>query len=181
VHAPYVVVRLPNHGTLLGEAVSRHPGSVVTCVTAGMHDHDGRPVVDHMALVEGLPDAAIASVLLAWSRQHGEPAQVLGGPYALRLPVALDAPHTDTVATCLRLAYELPDVTQRVYGDVLELWGACRSEEEARRRRDQIARAFAGPGILSVEVAQASPQDAECWSLLRAAAVDVVPDCLVAA
>jgi hypothetical protein len=177
----YVVVRLPSRGTLLGEAVARHPGSVVTCVTAGMHDHDGRPFVDHLALVEGLPDAAIASVLLAWSHQHGEPAQVLGGPFALRLPVALDAPHTETVATCLRLAYELPDVTQRLCGDVLELWGACRTPDEAQRKRDQIRRAFAGPGVLSVEVAHASRQDLECWALLRTAAVSVVPDCLVAA
>jgi hypothetical protein len=175
--AYFVVVRLPSQGTLLGDAVARHPGSTVTCIMSGQHQHEGRPIVDHVALVEGLPDAALSGVLLSWERQFGEAPQVLGGPFALRLPVALDGQHPPTVALCLRLKDILPDVAQRLHGDVMELWGRCDGAADAARRRDQVARAMAGYPDLSVDVAQPTAADLECWELLRVAAEDLVLDC----
>ncbi len=177
----YVVVRLPSHGTLLGEAVARHAGSQVSCVVSGRHEHDGRLIADHFALVEGLPDAELSSLLLAWKRLYGEAPQVLGGPFALRLPVALDGHYTSTVALCLRLGEVLPHLSQRLYGGVMELWGRCESPSDAVVQGERVRRVMAGLPILSVEVAQPTQEDLVCWELLRSAAADVVLDCQVLA
>ncbi|MFA5944977.1 MAG: hypothetical protein WC876_10995 [Candidatus Thermoplasmatota archaeon] len=175
----YVVVRLPSHGTLIGDAVARHPGSAVTCIGSGRHEHDGRSIADHVALVEGLPDAEISTLLLSWKRVHGEAPQVLGGPFALRLPVALDGDHTPTVALCLRLGEVLPNMAQRLQGGVLELWGCCANPTDAEEKRVGVQRILAGLPVLSVEVTAPSPQNLECWDLLRMAANEVVLDCQV--
>lgn len=177
----YVVVRLPSHGTLLGDMVARHPGSQVSCVLSGRHEHDGRPVLDHLALIEGLPDAELAALLMGWKRLYGEAPQVLGGPFALRLPVALDRQHDPTVALCLRLGEVLPGVSHRLYGGVVELWGRCETSAEAAAQGERIRRTLAGLPILSIDVAQPSAEDIECWDLLRAAADEVLLDCLAVA
>lgn len=177
----YVVVRLPSHGTLLGEAVARHPGSAVNCIVSGRHEHGGRTIVDHLALVEGLPDAELSGLLLSWQRNYGEAPQVLGGPFALRLPVALDGQHTPTVALCLRLGEVLPDVAQRLQGGVMELWGRCDSPAEALVQSERVRRAMAGLPILSIETRNPTYPDLECWELLRLAADNVERDCQVLA
>ena len=173
----YVVVRLPSQGTLIGEAVARHPGSAVTCVASGRHEHDGHPIVDHMALVEGLPDAELPGLLLGWKRLYGEAPQVLGGPFALRLPVALDGQHTPTVELCLRLGEILPEASQRIHGGVVELWGRCASPADAALQVARVRRALAGMPVLSIEAGEPQRRDVECWELLRVAAGDVVLDC----
>ena len=175
----YVVVRLPSDGTLIGEAVARHPGSAITCVVSGRHEHDGHAIVDHLALVEGLPDAELPGLLLGWKRLYGEAPQVLGGPFALRLPVALDGHHTPTVALCLRVGEILPDVCQRVENGVLELWGRCKGSADAAVQAARVRRALADLPVLSIEVAEPPRRDVECWELLRMAADDVVLDCQV--
>ncbi|MHB1261569.1 MAG: hypothetical protein ACYC2H_07615 [Thermoplasmatota archaeon] len=177
----YVVVRIPSRGTLLGEMVARHPGSRVTCIISGRHEHDGHPIVDHLALIEGLPDAELSGLLLGWKRMYGEAPQVLGGPFALRLPVALDGQHTPTVALCLRLGEVFPEVSQRLYGGMMELWGRCESPADAVVQGDRVRRVMTGFPVLSVDVGQPSHQDVECWELLRTAADDVVLDCQIVA
>ena len=82
----HVVVRMPAQGTLFGDATSLYPGSRLSAVVAGHRRLLGHDVVDHVAFVEGLPDRALAQVLLAWPQRYGEAPQALGGPFALRLP-----------------------------------------------------------------------------------------------
>ena len=176
----HVVVRLPGAGTLFGEAVARNPGARMTSIVAGRHEHDGRLFVDHLALVEGLPADEIGRLLLAWGKRYGEPPQVLGGPFALRLPIALDVQHTAAAATILRLEHELPDVSHRFADGTVELWSPCGTRDLAEHRAAQLANALASMPVLWLGTAEPRPEDADCWALLRAAAVDVVPDCLVA-
>lgn len=176
----YVVVRFPNRGTLVGEAVARYPGAEMTSIVAGRHEHAGRAFIDHLALIEGLPAAAVAELLLAWGRRYGEAPQVLGGPYALRLPIALDVHHTAAAAAILRLEQELPDVAHRFREAGVELWSPCGSPALAERRRARLREVLSGMPVTGIGTGEPSPDDLECWSLLRTAADGIVPDCLVA-
>jgi hypothetical protein len=176
----HVVVKLPGTGTLFGEAVARNPGSRMTSVVAGRHEHQGRPFLDHLALVEGLPDDEVARLLLSWGKRYGEPPQVLGGPFALRLPIALDVQHTAAASTILRLEHELPDVSHRFAESTVELWSPCGTRDLAERRAAQLETMLRSMPVLWLGTAEPRPEDADCWSLLRTAAAEVVPDCLVA-
>jgi molybdate-binding protein len=86
----HVVVHIPSRGTLLGETVERHPGARATLVQLARREVGHSSIVDNFALVEGVPDHAIAQMLLAWNLRYGVPASVVGGPFALRLPVRVD-------------------------------------------------------------------------------------------
>ncbi|HUR26511.1 MAG TPA: hypothetical protein VM327_10910 [Candidatus Thermoplasmatota archaeon] len=175
------VVRLPAAGTLFGDAVTRYPEARITSIRSGVHEHDGRPIVDHMALVEGLPDSEVSAILLEWAARYGEAPQVLGGPLTLRLPIALDAGLGPTVAALLRLEEGAGDAFQRMRDGVVELWLPCATEADAAARCAELRRSMIGLPVLWLGTAKARPEDADCWSLLRMAAEDLVPDCLVAA
>jgi hypothetical protein len=177
----HAVVRIAAAGTLVGEAVSRHPGSRVTSIVSGQHEHDGRAIVDHMALVEGLPPDELAELLLGWEHRYGEAPQVLGEPYALRLPVAPDLHLSPAAAAILRLEQELPGACCRFREGAVELWVACASVEEAERLCRDLRPVLEGMPVLQVGTAEPRPEDLDCWSVLRLAATQVVPDCLVAA
>lgn len=176
----HAVVRLPGSGTLLGEVVARHPSSLVTCVGLGRHSHASREVLDHLALLEGIPDHAVAQLLLAWARRYGEPPQVLGGPFALRLPVDLGLRHTHIEAACLRIGGRHPAVRMRLSGEALELWVPCASAAEASQVLGSLRELLHGIPVLSMFTADPQPEDVLAWSLLQEAAQSVVPDCLVA-
>lgn len=177
----HVVVRIAAAGTLLGEAVARHPGSRVTCIVSGQHEHDGRAIIDHMALVEGLPPDEVAEILLGWEHRYGEAPQVLGEPYALRLPVALDLHLSAAAAAILRLEQELPGACCRVCDGEVEVWVACADVAEAERLCRDLRPVLQGMAVLWLGTAEPRPEDADCWSVLRMAAAHVVPDCLVTA
>jgi hypothetical protein len=177
---PFLVVRLPLDGTLVGQTVAQHPGARLSCVGAGLHEHDQRQVADHVALVEGVPDVAVAGMLLAWRTRYGESPQVLGGPFALRLPVDLAGDRTGVEAACLRLGASLPDPRQVVTADGLEIWSPYGSEDAAQLALAGLRPLMAGMPILWSGTAQARRDDLEAWSVLREAAVSLVPDCLAA-
>ncbi|HJQ93742.1 MAG TPA: hypothetical protein VJ874_05600 [Candidatus Thermoplasmatota archaeon] len=177
----HVVVRIAATGTLFGEAVARYPGSRVTAIVSGQHDHQGRAIVDHMALVEGLPREEVAEILLGWERRYGEAPQVLGEPHALRLPVALDLHHSPVASAILRLEQELPDACCRLRDGSVEVWKACASVDEAERLCRDLRPVLQGMPVLWVGTAEPRSEDADCWSVLRLAAAQVVPDCLLAA
>lgn len=166
----YVVVRLPAAGTLFAEVLDTHPGARVTCIGLGRHAHEGRSLADHLALVEGLPDSAVAGLLLAWDRCYGEPPQALGGPFALRLPMDLTMDHSAVEAACLRLGAHLPDVRHRVAGGVLELWSPHGSEAEAEAALSRLRGLLAGMPVIAVATEEPRPDDAEAWAMLREAA-----------
>lgn len=176
----YVYVSFAHSGTLFGEAVARHPGAEMTSIVAGRHEHAGRAFVDHLALVEGLPAPAVAELLLAWGTRYGEPPQVLGGPFALRLPIALDVDHTAAAATILRLEQELPDVGHRFRETGVELWSPCGTPALAERRSQQLRGILRGMPVSAVGTGTPPQDTLDCWAVLRMAAEDVVPDCLVA-
>jgi hypothetical protein len=159
---------------LLGDLVRTHPGSKVTAVPTGRRAGAHGTVVDHFALAEGVPDHAIAQVLLAWNLRFHEPAVVYGGPFALHLPVALDAVEPMSLEVLLRLDARLPVAGDVVQGDRFEQWIGCRSEGEAARVAGQVRQAF-GPHGPEVALAEPRAEDVECWAVLREAAGLLVP------
>ena len=175
VPGSHVVVRIPHEGTLFGPVVARHPGSRVTAIVAGRRQEAGRHFVDHLALVEGLPDSEVAAVLLGWKRRYGESPEVLGGPFALRLPVDLGLRQPPTVSAMLRLAGALPGAGCVLEDGAAELWSPCGTPEQAERRCAQLRQELAGLEA-SVEAAEPRPEDADCWSVLRVAATELLAD-----
>lgn len=178
---PFVVVRFPLAGTLAGQTVAENPGARLSCVGAGAHEHDRRKMADFLALVEGVPDVAVARMLMAWRPRYGEAPQVLGGPFALRLPVDLGGDHTGVEAACLRLGASLPEACYVVASGGIEVWSRHGSEEAALRALAALQPILQGMPVVWAGTAQARPDDLEAWEVLREAAVGLMPDCLAAA
>jgi hypothetical protein len=154
---------------LLGDAVRRHPGSRLSAVEVGRHIGAHGSMVDFLALVEGIPDHDIAGLLLAWNLRYGEPAQVLGGPFALRLPVAVDALPNLGLSSILRSGGGVPTNTV-VVGDHIQAWFACPTPGEAAQLAQRLRKALRGVDGAQVEARDPTPEDLECWGLLRLAA-----------
>ena len=176
----FVVVRLPSDGTLVGKLVAEHPGARLSCVSAGTHRHERRQLADHVALVEGIPEIAIARMLLAWRNRNGEAPQVLGGPFALRLPVDLGGAHSRAEAACLRLGASLPDPRQVVTADAIEVWSQFPTQAMAELALAGLRESLQGMPVLSADVERPRRPDLEAWSVLQEAAATLVPDCLAA-
>lgn len=169
----YVVVSLPSQGMLLGDVVGRHAGARLSAVEVGRHIGLHGPVVEFLALAEGIPDHDIANVLLAWNLRYGEPAHALGGPFALRLPVAVDDVPASALATMLR--WGGPPALDTVVSDRrVEFWLACTSLDDAQALERRLGGLMRGVQGARVERRDPPPRDAECWGLLRLAA-EVAP------
>lgn len=164
----FVVVRLPSAGMVFGEVLSRHPGSRLTSVPIARQEAAGHHgVLELLALVEGLPDAALASALLSWNRVYGRPAHVIGESFALRLPMDVDAVHSRATARLLEA-----DRALRVEGNVMEgqwteQWIACPSEAEADAMAGRMRQLLAGDPGVEVRTAEPKRHDLECWEVLR--------------
>jgi hypothetical protein len=160
----YVVVRLPSTGTVFGEVVRDHPGSRVTSIQLSSTDDE----LTLLALVEGLPEPAVAQALLGWNLRYGRPAHVLGDAHALRLPL-------DPRATPAAMAELLRTQGLHVAGNVLgdgwaEQWIVCPDVRSAERLSAELAlRLETWPGV-EVRLGRPRPHDAECWGVLRMAA-----------
>jgi hypothetical protein len=165
----YVVVRLPSKGTLFGDAMAGHPGARITSVPAGRREGTAGSMTDLVALVEGLPDSALASILLAWNRRYGEPADIIGETFALRLPLNVEEVPTPA-SEILRMGEHLPVFGNVAQDDWMEQWLHCGSDREAEALAARM-RAGLGEGAhVSIRTAEPRRQDSECWELLRFAA-----------
>lgn len=160
----YVAVRTPSKGSLVGDLVERHPGSRVTSVPCGPAKA-GR--IDHLALVEGIPRSAVAQLLLAWNLRYGVPAEVIGDPFALRLPVILAAalPPWSGILTA---SDDLAVAGAVVEDGTVEQWVLCKDGAHARilaRLRNAVT------GHSAAEIVEGEPRtrDLECWDVLREA------------
>lgn len=161
-----VVVRLPSRGTLFGDAMANHPGARITSVPTRRRDGASGPMTDLLALVEGLPDSALAAILLAWNRRYGEPVEVLGESFALRLPLNVDEVE-QPASTILRMGGSLPVLGNVAQDDWMEQWLRCASPEEAEALAARLrATIGSGPGV-SVRTAEPRQKDEECWEVLR--------------
>jgi hypothetical protein len=162
--ADYVVVRTPSAGTLTGDLVRDHPGSRVTSVPCGPA-RGGR--MDQLALVEGVPLSAVAQLLLAWNLRFGVPAQVLGDPFALRLPIVVPA-SVHPWKGLLEASEGLTVAGNVVHGDCIEEWIRCTDHAQAQRVIGQL-RLAAGSGGAEVMAGTPRPHDLECWEVLHQA------------
>lgn len=161
-----VVVRLPSRGTLLGDAVALHSHARVTTVPTGWTVGPGGECLELLALVEGLPDADLAGLLLAWGRRFGRPATVVGESFALRLSVAIDAV-SPGVQGLLRLDRELPLMGVVAERDWLEQWFVCRDAGEAEEVAGRLRAALRlAPGA-TVRLGSPRPHDLDCWEVLH--------------
>ena len=136
------------------------PGETrVTCIVQSRSVGPDGPVVELLGLVEGLDDMGVGRFLLRWNLRQGVPASVLGGPFAIRLPLVLarvDNPEA------VRLLTSLQDNDGVVlHGTALEAWQWGVPVPPAR----------AGPAKPGApRLAQPSRADLECWEALRLAA-----------
>lgn len=168
--AAFVVLRMPSGGTILGDAIARNPQARVTSVPTGWREGPDGRVMDLIALVEGLPDVALAEVLLAWSRRYGEPAQVLGESFALRLPVRVASVRAPGMASVLHTTEGLPVWGNVAAGDWSEQWMRFPDRPSAELAAAQLRQRLLGIDGLTVRVADPRPDDADCWEVLHAAA-----------
>ena len=163
----YVVVRLPSSGTVIGDAVRSNEGSSVTSVLLPLPGTDPNERMDLMALAEGLPDFAVAQVLLAWNLRYGLPGEVLGDAYALRLPVAGHRVVPPVMAEMFRMDRDLAVAGNLAKGDWVEQWIRCLDSAHAARVAGELAGRLAGwPGV-RVATGQPRSHDLECWEMLR--------------
>jgi hypothetical protein len=162
----FVVVRIPSRGTLFGDAMADHPGARITSVPTGRREGPEGLVTDLLALVEGLPDSTLASILLAWNRRYGEPAEILGESFALRLPLKVgevEAPASEV----LHMGDDLPVFGNVAQEDWMEQWLQCRSPAEAEALAARLRKTL-GQGIgSSVRTAEPRQNDLDCWEVLR--------------
>jgi hypothetical protein len=123
-------------------------------------------MVDLLALVEGLPDEALGALLLAWNRRYGEPVQVLGESFALRLPLKVDMVR-HPASDILQMDERLPVIGNVAQGDWMEQWLGCASAAEAEALADRLRKALGAASGVVVRTAEPRPQDADCWEVLR--------------
>jgi len=166
----HVAIRLPSAGTLLGDLVREHAGSRVTTIPVARSP--GR--VDHLALVEGVPDHAVAQMLLAWNLRYGVPAQVLGDPFALRLPVLVPAIGVPAIESLLAMDADLQVAGSVGEADWFEQWIACPDADAAHRLVARL-RGRLGAHVLDVDVRAPRPQDLDCWAVLHEADLASAP------
>lgn len=161
-------MRLPSTGTLLGDAVARHDHARVTTVqTSWRLDGPRGAVMDLLALVEGLPDAELAGLLLAWSRRYGRPPEVVGESFALRLPVAVEALPEPAMQDLVRLDRELPLLGTVAERDWVEQWFLCRDPDEAEQVAGRLRQALRHVDGLVVRIGSPRPRDLDCWEVLQ--------------
>ena len=128
----------------------------VTCIIQSRTVGPEGPVLELLGLVEGLDDMGVGRFLLRWNLRQGIPASVLGGPFAMRLPLVLA--RVDN-AEAVRVLTGLTDSDGLVlHGTALEAWQ--RGTAPAATRPDQRLARKATP----------SRADLECWEALRLAA-----------
>lgn len=171
-----VAARLPSAGTLLGDAVARHDHARVTAVAAGWHDDRAfGQSMDMLALVEGLPDAELAGLLLAWGRRYGRSPEVLGESFALRLPVAVDAVPSAGMQHLLHLDRELPLLGSVAEQDWIEQWFTCRDRAEAEKVAGRLRQALLHVPGAEVRIGSPRHRDLDCWEVLSFASGVVPP------
>lgn len=169
--AVYVAVRLPSQGTVLGDMLGSHPGARVTSVpVTPAPDLEGH--LDVLALVEGLPDEAVARILLAWNGRYGRPASVLGESFALRLPIQVEAIGAPGMAEVLRLDGGLSVLGNVMQDDWAEQWIACSDAAEAEAVAERFRQALRHAPGAQVRIGTPRPQDADCWEVLAFAAAE---------
>lgn len=162
-----VVVRLPNAGTLLGDAMARHEDARVTSVPMSWTSGPDGSWMEVLALVEGLSDDDLAALLLAWNRRYGRPAQVIGEAFALRLPVRLDAVRAPGIADVMRLSSDLPVLGSVAEDGWAEQWFRCADAREAEEVAGRLRRVLRGVPGAEVRVAAPRQRDLSCWEVLH--------------
>jgi len=162
----HVVVSLPSEGLLAGDVVRRFQGSKLTGVVVGS---TSGPVLEFVALLEGVPKHAVAGLLLEWNLRYGLPCHVLGDALALRLHLPVD--RLDPGAAALLGAAQGLDVAATVFhADRLEQWFDCQSAAQAQRTADRLRLRLKDVRGALVETRSPTVQDLECWQVLRLAA-----------
>ena len=165
----HVRVRIPSAGTAAGDFVAAHPDARLTCIETRRHDGKDGPVIDHLALVEGVPADRIEALLDDWDRQYGLPAQLAAGTafaMHLPLPVARLRPEVAARLKVLDLQGGL-HLGHVLFGPHCDLWIECASPAKAVALADE-ARLRLPQGAL-VSIGHPSPSDLECWAALRLA------------
>lgn len=156
--AAHVVTRFEDAGVLRDGDLP--PETRLTCIPVGRSATAEGPVLELLGLLEGADDMAVGRFLLRWNLRQGLPASVLGGPFALRLPLVLArVPDPETAKLLGGLG---PGDGLVLVGTALETWrprptGADHAGSPA-------------PAAASVRVAAPSRTDLECWEALRLAA-----------
>lgn len=165
----HVRVRLPSAGTVAGDFVSRHPDARMACIEAARSQSPLGPVVEHLALLEGVRDDAVGGLLDAWRGTYGIPAQPQGTPFAVRLPLPLRHGLPEAVARLHELDLAGSQALGHVlHGEHCDFWIDCGSGEGALKLCDR-ARLHLPPGVGIVTVGEPARGDVECWAALRLA------------
>jgi hypothetical protein len=153
---------------LLGEAVARHAHSRVTTVATGWRDDRAfGESMDLLALVEGLPDAELAGLLLAWHRRYGRAPEVLGDSLALRLPLAVDALPSPGLQELAHLDRHLPLLGIVAEHDWIEQWFRYRDPAQARTVAGRLRKALLAVPGAQVRVGSPRHRDLDCWEVLN--------------
>lgn len=164
----FVVARMDSSGTLMGDLLRRHPGSRATGIPL---PYPGTGRIDFLTLVEGVPHHAVAQLLLAWNLRYGHPAEVLGDPFALRLPV-IPAVGSPSIERLLLAGESLAVAGSVAEGAWVEQWIRCADLAEAQRLVARL-RGLLGPAAVQLAIAGPRQQELDCWQVLRDAAAMV--------
>jgi hypothetical protein len=146
--------------------MSHHARARVTSVPTAWTAGPGGESLELLALVEGLADTELAGLLLAWRHRIGRPATVVGGPFALRLSVAVDAVPPG-VQGLLRLDRELPLMGAVAEGGWLEQWFVCRGMDEAEEVAGRLREALRPVPDAVARIGSPRPRDLHCWEVLQ--------------
>jgi hypothetical protein len=147
--------------------MARHEHARVTTVPTRWRLGSRGETVDLLALVEGLPDAELAGLLLAWSRRYGRSPEVVGESFALRLPLAVEAVPSPEWQGLLHLDRELPLLGTVAEEDWVEQWFSCRDREEAEAVAGRLREALAGVPGAEVRIGSPRHRDLDCWEVLQ--------------
>lgn len=131
----------------------------LTCIVLSKEPGPEGPVLQLLGLLEGVDDLGVGRFLLRWNLRQGAPATVLGGPFAVRLPLVLARVGNAEAAGLLGgLDMAAGLVLQ---GTALEAWQPASVPGVPRE---------AAPVGATPRTASASRADLECWEALRLAA-----------
>lgn len=148
-----------------------HPDARMACIETGRSVRPDGPLIDHFALIEGLPDRAIGELLLAWDHTYGLPATFANGSsLAVRLPLPVSRLGPEVIARlkALDLGSGTP-VGHVLQGPYCDLWIACGTADAAARVADDARLQLPVAVGALISIGEPSVADQECWAALRLA------------
>ena len=144
----HVRVRIPSAGTAAGDFVAAHPDARLTCIETSRRDGQGGPLIDHLALVEGVPADGIDALLDDWDRRYGVRAELAARTaFAMRLPLPVARLRPEVAARLKVLDLQGGTHLGHVLsGPHCDLWIECATPRQGGRPRRRGPAAAAGGG-----------------------------------